>query len=234
MYNNKKILGIIPARGGSKGILEKNIRTINGKPLITWTIEMARNSKYLDRFFVSTDSDKIVEVARRDGADIPFLRPPEFAEDHSPSYEAVIHAISQFELLGETYDYIALLEPTSPLRKKGDIDKAIVQLVDNASADGLVSVGEVHMEHPMIVKRIENEFVSPYIDNVRKIYQRQQADKAYFPYGVIYLSKVNKYKELKTFYLENTIPYFIDRWQNYEVDDIVDFEIIELLINKYI
>lgn len=234
MYKNKKVLGIIPARGGSKGVPQKNIKSINDKPLIAWTLEAAKQSKYLDRYFVSTDSNEIANVAKKHGADIPFLRPSKYAEDHSPSYEAVLHALDQFESIGEYYDYVALLEPTSPLRNLVDIDNAISQLINHPGADGLVSVGEVHMEHPMIVKKMKNGFVEPYIEDIKSIHQRQQADKAYFPYGVIYLSKVSKYREFKSFYLKKTIPFFIERWQNYEVDDIIDFEIIELLMKNYL
>lgn len=234
MYKNKKILAIVPARSGSKGVPLKNIKEINKKPLISWTINTAKKSQYLDRYFVSTDSEKIARVARDSGADIPFLRPKELAEDHSPSYEAILHALLKFEEQGEIFDYVALLEPTSPLRKNDDIDNAISKLIDDEKADSLVSLGEVHMEHPMIIKRINDDYVTPYIDNVKKIHQRQQADIAYFPYGVIYICKTSIFREEKSFYLKRTIPYFIDRWQNYEIDDIIDFNIAELLIKKYI
>lgn len=234
MYKNKKILAIVPARSGSKGVPLKNIKEINKKPLISWTINTAKKSQYLDRYFVSTDSEKIACVARDSGADIPFLRPKELAEDHSPSYEAILHALLKFEEQGEIFDYVALLEPTSPLRKNDDIDNAISKLIDDEKADSLVSLGEVHMEHPMIIKRINDDYVTPYIDNVKKIYQRQQADIAYFPYGVIYICKTSIFREEKSFYLKKTIPYFIDRWQNYEIDDIIDFNIAELLIKKNI
>ena len=233
MYNGKKILGIIPARGGSKGIPLKNIKEINKKPLISWTIDSAQKSKYLDRYFVSTDSEEIAYIAEKNGAEIPFLRPKELAADDSPSYEAILHAIHKFKENDEFFDYVALLEPTSPLRKADDIDNAISKLVDNIDADSLVTLGEVHMEHPMIVKKINGEYVSPYIDNIKKIYQRQQADSAYFPYGVIYICKTSVFEKEKSFYLKKTIPYYLERWQNYEVDDIIDFNIVEQLINKH-
>ena len=140
MYKNKKILAIIPARGGSKGIKNKNIKPMNGKPLIVWTIEAAQQSIYLDKFLVSTDSKEIAKVAKHNGAEVPFLRLSKYAKDDSPSYEAVLHAIDQLKLKGETYDYVALLEPTSPLRGYKDIDNAIAQLIYHPDADGLVSV----------------------------------------------------------------------------------------------
>ena len=231
MINGKKVLAIIPARGGSKGLPGKNIKELCGKPLVAWSIGQALKSKYIDNVVVSTDTEKIAMIAKESGANVPFLRPAELAADDSPTSDAILHVLKELNLMGETYNYVALLEPTSPLRKSHDIDDAISMITQNASADCLVSVGEVHMEHPMIVKKIDKSgFVAPYISNIAKIHQRQQADKAYFPYGVIYISKVPEFKKKQTFYTEKTIPYFIDRWQNYEIDDELDFVIVAQII----
>jgi CMP-N-acetylneuraminic acid synthetase len=233
MYNGKKIIAIIPARGGSKGLPYKNIKNMNGKPLIAWTIESALSSKLLDRIFVSTDDKEIRDVSVKIGLDIPFMRPSKFAQDSSPTWELVIHALDKFKKLGEDFDYIALLEPTSPLRKKNDIDNAIKILLDNFKDDTLVSVGEIHTEHPKIVKKLDSKgYVKQYINSKNQFYQRQQFDKAYFPYGVIYLSKVDTFYVQKKFYTDKTIPYEIERWQNYEIDDFLDFKIIEEIIKN--
>lgn len=126
------------------------------------------------------------------------------------------------------YDYIMLLEPTSPLRKKDDLKKIVEQLVDDGNADGLITLGEVHMEHPMIVKKVDDAGkIVPYIPHQKKINQRQQADKAYFPYGVAYIINIEALKKKKTLYTDNVIPYLIERWQNYEIDDIYDFFCVE-------
>jgi len=232
MIQGRLILGLIPARGGSKGLPKKNIRLMGGKPLIAWTIEQAKASRYLDTVLVSTDSEEIAAVARQAGAVIPFMRPAELAQDDSPTADAVVHAIEQFAQEGKRFDYIVLLEPTSPLRKPADIDKAIELIIARPEADCLVSVGEVHMEHPLIVKRIqENGFLTPYMPDTRKIHRRQQADPAYFPYGVVYISKVPEFLKNRTFYSEKTVPYLIERWQNYEIDDEIDFLIVEQLAN---
>lgn len=231
MIDGKSVLAIIPARGGSKGLPGKNIKSLCGKPLLVWSLEQALKSKYLDTIFVSTDSKEIANIAKQYGAEIPFLRPPELAADNSPTSDAIIHTLESFERTGKFYDYLVLLEPTSPLRKPEDIDVAIKSLVKNQDADTLVSLGEIHMEHPMIVKKIdESGRVVPYVENVKKIHQRQQADKAYFPYGVIYISKVSEFKKNLTFYTQRTIPYFIERWQNFEVDDEIDFAVIETIM----
>ena len=231
MIKGKKILGIIPARSGSKGLPGKNIKQLCGKPLISWTIEQALRSKYVDKVFLSTDSEEIAKIAREWGVDVPFLRPDELALDDSPTSDAILHVLEKFTLMGEVYDYVALLEPTSPLRKSNDIDDAINLISQHTDADCLVSVGAIHMEHPLIVKKIDDQgFIVPYIANIAKIYQRQQADKAYFPYGVIYIGKVHEFINKRTFYTDNTVPYFLERWQNYEIDDELDFLIVEQIM----
>jgi CMP-N,N'-diacetyllegionaminic acid synthase len=234
MLKGKKIISIIPARGGSKGLPGKNIKPLLNKPLIGWTIEQARTSKYIDEIFVTTDSHEIADIAKQFGIDVPFLRPKELASDTSSSMDVVEHVIKYYETNNKFFDYIILLEPTSPLRKKNDIDSAIEIVIENQEADGIVSVGEVHLEHPMIIKKINNSNrLEPYIFDTQKIYQRQQADKAYFPYGVIYMIKTSIFNVKKAFYTDNIIPYFIERWQNYEIDDQIDFEVIQNLINIY-
>lgn len=231
MEEKKRILGLIPARGGSKGLPGKNIKSLLGKPLIAWTIEQAQKSTCFDRIFVTTDSEEIAEVSRRYGVEVPFLRPTALAADESPTADAVIHVLEEWKERGERFDYIALLEPTSPLRRDRDIDRSIRLLLENPAVDSLISVGEVHMEHPLIVKKIsENGFVTPYLQDGAPIHQRQQADKAYFPYGVLYICRTEVYKRERTFYTKKTIPFYIERWQNYEVDDALDFLIVETIM----
>jgi CMP-N,N'-diacetyllegionaminic acid synthase len=233
MIKGKKILAIIPARGGSKGLPGKNIKLLSGKPLIGWTIEQARKSQYIDEVFVSTDSIEIAKVSEEFGVKVPWLRPEHLASDGATSMDVISHVISQYEAEGLFFDFIILLEPTSPLRKENDIDLAIGLLYENETADGIISLGEVHMEHPAIVKKINSSGrIVPYIEDVKKISQRQQADKSYFPYGVIYMIRTEVFKRDRSLYTNNIIPYFIDRWQNYEVDDIYDFIAIESIFNK--
>ncbi len=225
-----KIIAIIPARGGSKELPGKNIKPLLEKPLIAWTIEQAKKSKYIDKLIVSTDYQEIADIAKTYGVEVPFLRPKKFAKDGSPSWELVIHAIEWFAKKNEFFDIIVLLEPTSPLRKENDIDKAIEIFVKNLNkADALISVGEIHLEIPQIAKKIEKGYMKPFA-RAEKIYQRQQASKSYFPYGVIYLSKVDTYRTHKTFYQKRIIPYPIERWQNYEIDDNYDFICVEAIL----
>ncbi|MCK5504522.1 MAG: acylneuraminate cytidylyltransferase family protein [Thermodesulfovibrionia bacterium] len=232
MYKERTILGIIPARCGSKGLPGKNLREISGEPLIAWSIKRAVSSKYIDRVIVTTDDHEIADTAKKYGAQVPFLRPEELAGDKTPMLDVVIHAIDFLKDKNMVFDYIALLEPTSPLRKINDIDRAIEELVNQEEkADGLVSVGEVHLEHPSIMKGIDGGYVKPLEMNSGNITRRQDLDKVFFPYGVIYLVKTEKLIEHGTFYQERTVPYFIERWQNYEIDDIYDFVCIEAVMN---
>ena len=221
-----KTLAIIPARGGSKGLPGKNIREIAGLPLIGWTIHQALQSRRLDKVIVSTDDERISRISIMCGAEV-LTRPPKLAQDASPICETVLHALEN----NPGYDMVALLEPTSPLRIKFDIDGAFGYFKMH-DADSLVSVGEIHTEHPLIVKNIRDGYVIPYIlsEGTKEIYQRQQTSKAYFPYGVIYMARTDAYIYYRSFYTDKTLPYLIDRWQNYEIDDAIDFLIVENLI----
>ena len=231
MYKNKKIIAIIPARKGSKRLINKNIRSLNCKPLIEWTIKTALASKFLDKIFVSTDSKKIRDISINLGLEIPFMRPRNLSGDKSPTWELIIDTLDKFRKKGENFDFVALLEPTSPLRKKNDIDMAVKKIINNLSAETLVSLGKIHLEHPLIVKKISSkQFVKPYTNLKKKIFQSQELDNAYFPYGVIYISKVKSFYKKKSFYTNKSIPYFIERWQNYEIDDLLDLKIIDKIM----
>lgn len=235
MYKGKKILGLIPARGGSKGLPGKNIRPLYGKPLIAWTIEQGLTSKYLDELIVSTDDEEITEVSRGYGAEVPFLRPKELATDEAKTIDVVVHALEFLKQQeGLEFDYLALLEPTSPLRKNGDIDESIAKLIDNSkNADCLVSLGKISLEHPEITKIMDKYgYVKPFYEQKVIATRRQDYSDAYFPYGVIYLSKVETLLSSKTFYQERTLAFLIEGWQNYEVDDIYDFMVIETILKQ--
>jgi CMP-N-acetylneuraminic acid synthetase len=234
MYKGKKILALIPARGGSKGLPRKNILELLGKPLITWSIEQALRSAIVDKVVVSTDSSEIAKISKEYGAEVPFLRPVTLATDKATSVDVVLHGLDYFRNEGIEYDYLALLEPTSPLRKDGDIDAAIRSLIDDeAGFDGLVSLGKIALENPVYAKKIDQRGnVAPYYSNEAKdITHRQDLPVAHFPYGVIYLVKTDTLRKELTFYPKRTKSYLIERWQNYEVDDIYDLECIKVIMS---
>jgi CMP-N-acetylneuraminic acid synthetase len=232
MINGKRVIAIIPARGGSKGLPGKNIKELCGKPLIAWSIEAGLGSQYIDEVMVTTDSEEIATVAREFGASVPFLRPAELASDTATSIDAVKHVIDCYEREWlKTFDYIVLLEPTSPLREKNDLDLMIekISLVDH-DYDAIVSLGEVHA-HPSIMKKIIGHGIEPYAKDLQMTTRRQDNDVAYFPYGVGYIVKMKTFIEEKTFYPKRTTHHLIKRYQCYEIDDIYDFLAIENILN---
>ena len=230
MIDGKKVLALIPARGGSKGLPGKNIRILCGKPMIAWTIEKAFKSAFLDEIVVSTDSPEIAEIARSYGAAAPFLRPAELANDTASTLDAVIHALDHLRKEGKTFDWLVMLEPTSPLREDDDIDNMLKSLLTHQDEwDAIVSVGEVH-EHPSIVKRIENGRVMPFCPTVPLTFRRQDNEEAFFPYGVAYISKISSLMAERTFYPERCGSYRIKRYQSYEVDDLHDFTCIQSIM----
>ena len=234
MKKNKKIIAIIPARGGSKRLPVKNIKKLLGKPLIAWTIEQAKKSKYIDKLIVSTDDKEIAKISKKYGAEVPFLRPKELARDDSLTIDAIMHAINWFEERGICFNIVVLLEPTSPLRKENDIDNAIGLFIKNINkADSLLGMSEIYSdtEHPYGIKKIKNGYVKPFIKH-KNFYQRQQLPKVYSVYGGIYISTTAKLKKYRSFYQKRTIPYFLECWQNYEIDDIYDFICVEAILKE--
>lgn len=234
MYKDRTFLAIIPARGGSKGLPGKNIKKLCEKPLIAWSIEAGLKSKYIDKVVVSTDYQNIADIAKQYGASVPFLRPDYLASDTATSFDAIKHTIDYYKNeLDKEFDYIVLLEPTSPLRELSDIDNMIEIIIENEDKfDSIVSIGEVH-EHPSIMKKIINK---NYLDNFCKELElksrRQDNDAAYFPYGVAYIVKRDSFLNEKTFYTNRNTFFEIKRYQCYEIDDIYDFLAIENIM-KY-
>ena len=181
-----KVLGLIPARGGSKGVPGKNLRRIGGMTLVEWTTRSALTSS-LDRLVISTDSQEIADEARRVGADVPFIRPNELAQDSSLTIDVVQHALD--ELKGD-WDAVMILQPTSPFRTASDIDKCIEMLVDSA-ADSVISVTPVGDHHPARMKFIENGFLidPPFSEDVEGR-PRQTLQSLFLRNGAIYLTRV--------------------------------------------
>ena len=152
MFNNNRILAIIPARGGSKGIPHKNIIDLCGKPLVAYTIDAALNSKYIDYVMVSTDDEKIADVAKAYGAKVPFMRPAVLASDTAKTLDTILYSIKKLSDMGEEFLDFVLLQPTEPLRISNDIDAAIEKYYEN-NRQSLVSVSEVD-DHPILIRTI--------------------------------------------------------------------------------
>lgn len=228
MYKGKTFLAIIPARGGSKGIPRKNITIINGKPLIQYTIDEAKNSKYLDRIIVSTDDKEIAEVAEKCGAEVPFLRPKELATDNAKTIDALIHAVKELEKRGSKYDYVVLLQPTQPLRRSWHIDEAIRKIVET-NEESLVSVSEVK-EHPILMRTIGEDGKVKNLMEISSTVRRQDFPAFYKVNGAIYINKINKNFTKNTSLNDNKLAYLMDKKYDLDIDEPIDLEFFKLFI----
>ncbi len=222
-----KVLAIIPARGGSKGVPGKNYKLLGNSPLIAYTIEKANKSIYFSKVIVSTDSDEIAKIAKQFGAEVPFIRPNHLATDEASSISVVMHALDFFEKQNEFFDAICLLQPTSPFRYNGFIDLAIKKFIDD-DVDALVSVLPVpHEYNPhWVFKQNSNGMLQIATGEKEIIKRRQDLPPAYFRDGSIYITKTSVIKSgsfygSKLSYIENDPEFYVN------IDTLKDWEIAE-------
>jgi CMP-N,N'-diacetyllegionaminic acid synthase len=235
MINDLNVLAVIPARSGSKGLPGKNIKELCGKPLIAWSIDAAKESKYIDKIVVSTESEEIAGIGREYGAEVPFLRPAGLARDTSSTYEVLEHVISTLQEMGDCYHFMVLLEPTSPLREVSDIDNSLETLVKNTKrAESIVGVCELEAAHPDFLIEINTDgFLIPYRKkDFSGISRRQDLSKLYFFEGTIYISTIEALFKYRGFYHEKALAYIVPKWKAFEVDDIIDFLCIETVLRN--
>jgi CMP-N,N'-diacetyllegionaminic acid synthase len=232
MINGKRIIAIIPARGESKGLPGKNIKELCGKPLIAWTIEAGLGSQYIDEVVVSTDSEEITRVARTFGASVPFYRPADLSGDTATSFDVVKHALSFYkDELHKEFDYVLMLEPTSPLRDKVDIDSAIEQLLSNPQASAIVGICKTESQNPaFLAKKSNTNCLVGYENKDMRVLRRQEISDVYFFEGSVYISHTETLLTRKTFYHECTLGYEVPKWKSPEIDDMDDFVIVEALM----
>lgn len=230
MYKNKTFIGIIPARGGSKRLPRKNTLSLCGKPLIAWTIEAGLKSKYIDKLIVTSDDDEILKISRDYGADI-IKRPYKLATDTATTFDAVKHVL---ENTGQNYDYIVLLQPTSPLRNEKHIDDAI-KLLFQKKADAVISVCEVD-NSPLWCNTLPTDgslkgFLKEDVINKRS----QDLDKFNRINGAIYICQIDKLLENKSFFLkDNIFAYVMDKKHSIDVDEEIDFYVAETILSRFI
>jgi CMP-N-acetylneuraminic acid synthetase len=230
MINGKKVVALIPARGGSKSIPGKNIRPIAGKPLINWTIETAFRSQYIDRIIVSTDSSEISEVAISAGSEV-IKRPDELAQDTSLVIDTVRHVISTLAERNEFMEYLILLEPTSPLRTEDDIDKCI-ELLDCHEFDSVASFCEAEI-NPHRIWKVENGRPSVFIDGAIPWLPRQKLPKAYQLNGAVYGLNSDKLPEDQNSLLFGNIgAYIMPPERSVDIDHRLQFLLVEQLLKE--
>lgn len=221
------ILAIIPAREGSKGIPRKNIKPLMGKPLIGWTIDAAKRSSCIDRLIVSTEDEKIALVARELGADVPFMRPAELAADDTPGISPVLHTISQLP----DYEWVLLLQPTSPLRTAEDID-GIWQFCRERGAPSAVSICEVG-KHPYWMYQCNpTQRLEPFIKGRPNVTRRQDLPPAYALNGALYLARTDWLLEQQNFIGPETLGYIMPAERSVDLDTLQDWRWVEFLIEQ--
>ena len=221
-----KILGLIPARGGSKGILRKNIKNLGGKPLISYVIEDGKKAKSIDKLIVSTEDEEIVNVSRSIGCEVPFIRPAELALDNTPTIEVVRHALAFFEAKDEFYDAVCLLQPTSPFKPPGFIDASINKFISSKS-DCLISVLPIpHVFNPhWAFKEDDSGFLKISTGEKEIISRRQELPSAYYRDGSVYIiNRNNIMKENKILF--GKIAYILSDSKYYcNLDDLDDWKV---------
>jgi len=219
---NIRVLGLIPARGGSKGIPQKNIKLLNGKPLIEWSAEALLKSKLIDTCICSTDDKEIAKIVENLGVDIPFIRPKKLAEDDSLVVDVIIHALDFFNKKNITFSHVMLVQPTNPTIKSSDIDNA-VNLAKNNDYDTIISVHKYSGIHPAVMyKKRDNEIFEPLLPNSSEL-PRQKFEQIYARSGLFYLIKTEVLKENKSIYGEKIHAIEIDEKRAIPIDTDQDF-----------
>ena len=227
-----KVIAIIPARSGSKGLKDKNIKELNGKPLLSYAIEAAQQSGIFDRIHVSTDSERYAEIAREYGADVPFLRNAETSTDSASTWDAVKYVLEQYEKRGERFDMVTVLQPTSPLRTAMDIQGAFDFFVDK-KANMISSVCE--MDHsPLWSNTLPKDLSMESFEDEEIAYLPRQSLPIYYrENGAIYMLKTDYLYNAKHLYKDRCFAYIMERSHSIDIDEELDFLLAGALLSRY-
>jgi CMP-N,N'-diacetyllegionaminic acid synthase len=230
-----KILGVIPARGGSKSVPRKNIALLHGKPMLAYTIESAKNSQHLTHCVLSSEDPEIIAVARQYGAEAPFVRPAELATDTAPTLPVVQHATREMENREQLiFDYIVLLQPTTPLRLSKDIDAVLEKLI-LSGADSVVSVVDVGAYHPARMRQIvDDQLIELPIREAKEMQRRQDLPPVFIRNGAVYAVKREVVMEHNSMIGKVSRPYIMPEERSINVDSPLDFLLAEILIEKQV
>jgi CMP-N,N'-diacetyllegionaminic acid synthase len=219
VIGERKVLAVIPARGGSKGLPGKNVLEVGGRPLLAFSVEAAKTSGVIDHVILSSDDDDIIAVAKKCGCDVPFRRPPELATDSAATIDVVLHALDQMA----GYDVVVLLQPTSPLRTAADIDGACAQFAQRG-APACVSV-TLAEQSPYWMYHITGEGdLRPVLAAPPGVTRRQDLPPVYALNGAIYVADVAWLRSSRNFLTPETVPYVMPVERSLDVDTAADFE----------
>lgn len=232
MINGKKVLGVTLARGGSKGVVKKNIHEINGRPLIAYTIEECLKSKFIDSYIVSTDCKEIAKVAMDCGASVPFVRPDNLANDSATSAAALIHAVNWANDSGDNYQVVVEIMATNPLKKAIHIDECIELMIDK-DMPYCVAVQEIHDHHPARVKYLENGIMKDFFPEMIESRRQDLEPQAYIRAGSIYCMTSNALIQNKARYgKDNTAAYLLPDEFVVNIDEPKDLALAKILIEE--
>lgn len=226
MYHGKEILALITARGGSKGIPRKNIKLLGGKPLICWTIDAALESNYIDRLILSSEDEEIIDIAKKSNCEVPFVRPHHLALDETSSIDVIIHALEHIE---EVYDFLLLLQPTSPFRTSEDID-GIIEACLNHDSKMMVSVAKMK-KHPMFIYQLNGSCLQSFVTTKKQL-RRQDMPKCYEHNGALYFSDIEFFKKVKSYNVPEAMAYEMFGAANVDIDDSLDWQYAEFLLER--
>lgn len=228
-----RVLGLIPARGGSKGVPRKNIKLLCGKPLLQYTAEAALAARLLHRVILSTEDEEIADIGRACGLDVPFLRPPELAEDTTPTLPVVQQALHWLDVHGERFDAVCLLQPTNPLRLAEDID-GCVELLEKTDADAVITVLPVPAEYNphWVYFKGEGEMLKLSTGEANPIPRRQDLPTAFHRDGSVYVTRRQVVVEKNSLYGERVAGYLMDSRRSVNIDDANDWERAVTLISS--
>ena len=230
-----KILALIPARAGSKRVPQKNIKILFGKPLIAWTINAALNANIEMDVIVSTDSREIADISEMYGAEVPFLRPSHLAKDDSPAFKAIQYTLEKLATLGRIYDHLLFLQPTSPLRRAEDIEKAI-QFFKFKNAQSLISVSQSDIPASWFMRLDKSYSLQPFINQSNQSViacRSQDLDGFYHLNGAIYFTQVDLFLKHQTFYSSKMTCYAFPMSQRHgiDIDSEEDFTLAEMYLS---
>lgn len=227
-----RVLGLITARGGSKGLPRKNIRLLCGKPLLEYTAECALAARHVSRVILSTDDAEIAEVGGRCGLEVPFMRPAELAADSTPTLPVIQHAVSWMEAHGEYFDAICQLQPTNPLRRPEDID-ACIELLERSGADAVMTILPVPAEYNphWVYFRTEDEHLYLSTGEVTPIPRRQELPLSFHREGSVYVTRRDVVMEENSLYGKRVIGHLVDAERSVNIDGPQDLKRAELLLS---
>jgi len=224
---------VIPARGGSKALPRKNIAQLGGMPLISYTIRAARQASRVDRVIVTTDDEEIAAVARRCGAEVPFLRPAELALDESPTLPAIQHAVRSMEdLCGEQPALVTLIQPTSPFTRADQVDAATALLARHPDADAVTTVLEVdHVNHPFNVRQVDGSgFIRFMMEEEHYKYPTRQSKPAFYRFGNLYVTRYATLMQDDSLFGDRCLPLVVDLPSCFDINDASDLAIAECML----